>query len=34
LFCCYLQQRYKVNTFFWYCQTNTKKNPSFWDGFL
>jgi hypothetical protein len=27
LFCCYLQQRYKVNTFFWYCQTNTKKKP-------
>ena len=29
LFCCFLQQQYKLTTLFLICQIGTKKNPSF-----
>ena len=29
LFCCYLQQRYKITTFFLICQVSNKKKPIF-----
>ena len=34
LFCCYLQQRYKITTLFLICQITNKKKPIFFgDGF-